>query len=118
MSLTALIDQVRSHPNASKIGMILSHVGVVRGTSRDGRPVSGFDLSVDWKRLDAIVSEQKKRPGIVEILVDIHEGFLAVGDEVMCLVVAGSIRDQVIPVLQDTLNAIKKEVTKKKEHFL
>ena len=118
MSLTALIDQVRSRPDASQIGMILSHTGIVRGTSRDGRRVSGFDLSVDWKKLDAIVSEHKKRPGIVEILIEIHEGFLSVGDEVMCLVVAGSIRDQVIPTLQDTLNAIKKEVTSKREHFL
>ena len=54
----------------------------------------------------------------MEILVEIHEGALSVGDEVMCLVVAGGIRDEVIPVLYDTLNAVKKEVTSKREHFL
>ena len=118
MGLHTLIEKIKSHPDASKVGMILSHMGIVRGTSRDGRPVSGFDLAADWQKLDSIVSAQRKRPGIVEILVDIHEGPLLVGDEVMCLVVAGDIRDHVIPVLEDTLNAIKKEVTRKEEHFL
>jgi molybdopterin synthase catalytic subunit len=117
MSLDSFIDKIKAHPDASKIGMILSHTGIVRGTSRNGRPVSGFDLSVDHAALNSILTRQKKKPGIVEILVDIREGFLSVGDEVMYLVVAGDIRDRVIPVLEETLNAIKKEVTRKTEHF-
>jgi hypothetical protein len=36
----------------------------------------------------------------------------------MHLVVAGDIRDRVIPVLEDTLNAIKGKVTHKTEHFI
>ncbi|MDY6953872.1 MAG: molybdenum cofactor biosynthesis protein MoaE, partial [Thermodesulfobacteriota bacterium] len=68
--------------------------------------------------LEAILSEQRKRPGIVEVLVEIQEGSLKVGDEVMFIVVAGDLRDHVIPVLADTLNAIKKGVTQKTEHFL
>ena len=118
MNLTALIDTVKAHPDFSKVGMILCHVGVVRGTSRDGRAVSGLDLTVDHDALAAILSEQRKRPGIVEILVEIQEGSLRVGDDVMCIVVAGDLRDHVIPVLGDTLNAVKKQVTRKKEHFI
>jgi hypothetical protein len=33
-------------------------------------------------------------------------------------VVAGDLRDHVIPVLEDTLNAIKRRVTRKTEHLL
>jgi molybdopterin synthase catalytic subunit len=80
--------------------------------------VSGLTLTVDGEALNAILAEQRQRTGIVEILVQIRHGSLKVGDDVMFIVVAGDFRDHVIPVLEDTLNAIKKRVTHKVEHFL
>lgn len=118
MELSVLIDRIKSHPDYAKVGMILCHNGVVRGTSRDGQRVSGLTLTVDHNALDNILAEQRERPGIVEILVKIQEGSLKVGDDVMFIVVAGDFRDRVIPVLEDTLNAIKKQVTSKTEHFI
>ncbi len=118
MGLSTLIDRIKSHPNYANVGMILCHNGIVRGTSRDGRRVSGLTLTVDRDALEAILFEQRQRPGIVDILVDVKEGSLKVGDDIMYIVVSGDLRDHVIPVLEDTLNAIKKRVTRKKEHFL
>jgi molybdopterin synthase catalytic subunit len=118
MGLENLVQKVKSDPDYPKVGMILCHNGVVRETSRDGRRVSGLTLTVDREALDAILAEQKKRPGIVDILVEIREGALKVGDDVMFILVAGDLRDHVIPVLEDTLNAIKKRVTHKEEHFV
>jgi len=40
MDLTDMIKKVKSHPDYKKAGMILCHNGVVRETSRDGKPVS------------------------------------------------------------------------------
>jgi molybdopterin synthase catalytic subunit len=57
----------------------------------------------------------KKRHGIIEILVEVAEGKLQVGEDLMLVVVAGDFRENVFPVLMDTVNAIKKEVTKKTE---
>jgi molybdopterin synthase catalytic subunit len=118
MGLESLIERVKSHPDYPKVGMILCHNGVVRETSRDGRPVSGLTLTIDHEALEAIIAEQKERPGIVDVLVEIRKGSLQVGDDVMFIVVAGDLRDHVIPVLEDTLNAIKKRVTSKTEHFV
>ena len=118
MEITTLIQKIKAHPQSAKVGMMLCHVGIVRGASRNGRPVSGLDLTVDHQALESILAEQKKRPGIVEILVQIQEGSLKVGDEMMLIVVGGDLRDHVIPVLADTLNAIKKRVTHKTEHFI
>jgi molybdopterin synthase catalytic subunit len=118
MELMTLIDQVKSHPNYADVGMILCHNGVVRGTSRDGRRVSGLALTVDRDALEAILAEQRQRPGIMEVLVEIRDGSLQVGDDLMFIVVAGDLRDHVIPVLEDTLNAIKRRVTRKTEHLL
>jgi len=115
MGLTALINRIKSHPDYAKVGMILCHNGVVRGTSRDGRPVSGLTLRVDRDALDAICAEQRKKPGIVDILVEVREGSLKVGDDIMFIVVAGDLRDHVIPVLEETLNAIKRRATRKAE---
>jgi molybdopterin synthase catalytic subunit len=96
--------------------MILCHNGVVRGTSRGGEKVTSVDVHADWDAIGAIVSEQKARPGIVEILVEVNEGRLAVGDDLLAIVVAGDIREHVIAVLTDTLNAIKARGTRKQEH--
>lgn len=118
-NLEELIKAIKDHPDYRKAGMILCHNGVVRGTSRDGREVRGLSVQVDHRRLDAIISRQKTRPGILEILVDINEGpHLAVGDDVMYLVVAGDIRETVIAALADTLNEIKSTVTSKTEFFV
>jgi molybdopterin synthase catalytic subunit len=118
-TMTELLEQVKKHPDYHKAGMILCHNGVVRETSRDGREVRGLSVSVDRDRLTEIIAFQKKRQGIVEILVSINEGEnLAVGDDVMFLVVAGDIRETVIEVLSDTLNQIKATVTSKTEFFI
>ena len=118
MNLTHLIDTIKKHPDYDKSGMILCHNGVVRSTSRDGRKVSGLTIAVDQEKLQEVIDENKKKPGIIEILVEIADNKnLSVGDDVMLLVVAGDIRDNVILVLSDTLNAIKTTVTSKTELF-
>ena len=119
MDVTTLVDQIKQHPEYDRVGMILCHNGVVRKTSRDGRIVSGLRIRVDHAKLKSVVDAHKARPGIVEILVDIAEGRdLEVGDDVMFLVVAGDIRENVISALTDTLNAIKSSVTEKIQFFV
>jgi molybdopterin synthase catalytic subunit len=68
--------------------------------------------------LEAIVAEAKRRPGILDVMVEIREGLLHVGDDIMLIVVAGDIRENVSTALLDTLNRIKAEVTKKDERLI
>ncbi|MCP3943079.1 MAG: molybdenum cofactor biosynthesis protein MoaE [Desulfobacteraceae bacterium] len=118
MNIVSMLEQIKQHPDYPMAGMVLCHNGVVRSTSREGEPVTGLTIKVDHKRLARIITEQKSTPGIVEILVHIEEKkVLAVGDDVMFLVVAGDIRETVIKTLTDTLNRIKGEVTKKTQFF-
>jgi len=119
MNLARLLGTVKQHPDYHQAGMILCHNGVVRGTSRDGRQVSGLQITVNHNKLQKIVETKKQTPGIIEILVEFNENrALSVGDDVMLLVVAGDIRENVIRVLADTLNAIKSTVTHKTEFFI
>jgi molybdopterin synthase catalytic subunit len=118
MSLTRLINNIKKHPDYHQAGMILCHNGVVRSTSRDGRKVSGLTITVNHDKLQKIIEANKQTPGIIEMLVEINENrHLSIGDDVMFLVVAGDIRENVIQVLTDTLNAIKTTVTHKTEFF-
>ncbi len=119
MDILKLLNTVKHHPDFARVGMILCHNGIVRSTSRDGRKVSGLRVSVDHEKLEHIISEQKKKPGILDIQVEIaEEKDLKVGDDVMLLVVAGDIRENVIAVLTETLNDIKSTVTDKTEYYL
>jgi len=95
--------------------MILVHNGVVRATARDGQPVAELTVRADRGRLAEIIAEMKGRPGIVEVLVEIREGKLRVGDDIMFVVVAGRLREDCFPALIDTVNAIKRDVTRKTE---
>ena len=117
MNINRMLESVKQNPDFEKVGMVLCHNGVVRGTSRDGRAVKGLRVAVDHQKLALIISEQKKIAGIVDIKVEIAEDRdLAVGDDVMLLLVAGDIRENVIAVLTDTLNQIKSTVTRKTEY--
>lgn len=119
MDLQTLMAQIRRRPDFDRVGMILAHNGVVRGTSRDGRKVSGLRVSVEHDRLREILARERRTPGIVDILVYIAENQdLSVGDDVMLLVVAGDVRDTVISTLERTLNAVKETVTRKTEFFV
>ncbi len=115
MELAEMIKQVKNLPDFDKAGMILCHNGVVRGTTRGGAPISELTVRADRERLAAIILEIKSRPGILDVLVEIREGLLHVGDDLMYIVVAGDIRENVFAAMMDTLNRIKAEVTKKEE---
>ena len=117
-TLEKMICNIKKHPDFSRAGMILAHNGIVRASSRDGRPVTGLEVVVDHKKLKDILHEQRSRQGILDIQVHIRENTkLTVGDDVMFLVVAGDIRENVIQVLTDTLNQIKSRATSKTQFF-
>jgi len=117
--LRQLIETVKKNPNLPAAGMILCHNGIVRQTSRDGRPVAGLKVTVDNAILDSIVAGCRRQPGIVDVQVVIHsDRYLAVGEDVMALVIAGDVRERVIAAMAEVLDAIKTRATRKVEFFL
>lgn len=115
MKSAEMIEEIKMHPKYSQVGMILTHTGVVRGHSRDGKPVSEVEVRADRGALSRVIEEMKLRPGIIEVLVEVREGRLCVGEEIMNVAVAGDIRENVFAALMDTVNRIKAEVTSKTE---
>jgi molybdopterin synthase catalytic subunit len=116
MDIQGMIQRVREHREARKIGMIASHLGIVRGTSRGGAEVERIEVVYDYDVIRSIIDDVRSMPGIVEVLVDTKEGVLEVGDEILAVVVAGDIRENVFGALIAAVNRIKAEASRKKEH--
>ena len=109
------LDEVKQKANPEDLGMILVHNGIVRGTSKSGKPVRGMKLSYSQEKLDSVLPAYKKKPGIAEVKVWINTGHLKVGDDIMFLLVAGKFKTNVLPVLDELLSVIKKEIVTEAE---
>ncbi|HTX67929.1 MAG TPA: molybdenum cofactor biosynthesis protein MoaE [Thermoleophilia bacterium] len=109
------IERIKARPDAAGIGMILAHQGIVRGTSKTGEPVTGMDLAVDRRRFDGALDEARGWDGVVAVEGWVNEGRLAVGDDIMKVVVAGDVRGNVIAALQRLVGIIKEEVVTEAE---
>ena len=109
------IRAVKAQPDAGRIGMILSHQGVVRGASRSGEPVTGMDLTVDRARLAEALAEAATWPGVVAVRAWVNEGSLAVGDDIMKVLVAGDLREHVFDGLQRLVARLKTDVVSEVE---
>lgn len=109
------IKEIKKNAPANMLGMILSHNGIVRATTKDGGKVGSMNLSYDKVKLDRTVSEYKKKEGIVDIRVWINEGHLKIGDDIMYVCVAGRFRKDVLPVFQELIAMIKAEIVSEEE---
>ena len=120
MDISQMVAKLKQEPGfTDNVGMILIHNGVVRGWSRKDRsPVAEINITPDYDRIQAICAELSKRPGIFKIIAEGRGGLLKPGDDVLVLIVAGDIRENVKPVLAELLDRVKAEAFTKEEHFI
>jgi len=112
-----MINKIKASPAYNKMGMIASHLGVVRGTSSHGEPVKGMNIRFDKNALDTIARDIRKISGIYEIMIEVREGDLVVGEDIMAVVIGGDTRPHVFDALIKAVDRIKKEASFKKEVF-
>jgi len=115
MTLASIIEKVKKEVDPAKVGMIVCHNGVVRGTSRAGQRAEFLEIDVDQSTWDRVIDEMRCEPGIAAVEAHLFTGVRQVGDDVMFVVVAGDIRENVFPVLERTVNRLKAEAVLKKE---
>ena len=118
MDITKKIAEMKSDPEfVRNVGMVLVHNGVVRSWSRaDRATVTRIEVLPDNEKIESLRKEYERKPGIYKILVEAKSGLLAPGDDLLFILVAGDIRENVKPVLSDLLDRIKAEAVSKKEH--
>jgi len=115
ITLASLVEKVKKEVDPAKVGMIVCHNGVVRGTTRAGLPAELLEIDVNQAAWDRIVDEMRRELGIAAVEAHLFTGRRQVGDDVMLVVVAGDIRENVFPVLERAVNRLKAEAVLKKE---
>ena len=118
MEIEKIINEIKNHENADSIGMIASHLGIVRSFSRKGGDVEAVNVKYNMDILNDIIHEIKSMHGIVEVMVEVNEGHLKVGDELMFVAIGGDIRENVFAALMEAVNKIKELAVTKEEIFI
>ena len=116
-TLYDLVEKVKRETDPEKVGMIACHNGVVRATSREGLPVEHLDIDLDSEVWEQILQEMRSQPGIAAIEAHLHTGRRQIGEDLLLIVVAGDIRENVFPVLEKTVNRLKREAVFKEENL-
>ena len=116
-SMDAWLKEAKAHESAPKIGMYLSHNGIVRQSAKakvryneDGtKPVVGMVFSYDEEKVSSVIEDTYRMDGIYYIRVWLNEGELQTGDDIMYVLIGGDIRPHVIDGLQYLVGRIKNE---------
>ena len=114
-SMDEWLQEAKADPSASKIGMYLTHNGVVRETAKakvrfgaeDTRPVTGMLFSYNSEKVNDAIEQTYRMDGIYYIRVWLNEGELSVGDDIMYVLIGGDIRPHVVDALQALVGEIK-----------
>ena len=122
-SMDQWLQEAKQHDSAPKVGMYLSHNGVVRQSARarvrqgdeTAAPVTGMLFRYDQAKVDAAIAGTYQLPGIYYIRVWLNEGELSVGDDIMYVLIGGDIRPHVVEALQYLVGRIKSECVSETE---
>ncbi len=117
MDITGTIAELKQRPDFNDhVGMILIHNGVVRNWSRqDRKQVKALEVTVDTDTVERLRQEYLKKPGIYEIIIEAHSGRFHPGDDLLYIIVAGDLRENIKPVLAELLDRVKAEAVSKQE---
>ncbi len=124
-SMDAWLREAKASEKLARTGMFLIHNGVVREDARarvrdgDGgaKPVKGIRFSSDPEKVRKATEEALALPGIFYARVWLNEGELAVGDDIMYVMIGGDIRPHVIEALQFLVGKIKSECVTEQEIY-
>ena len=124
-SMDAWLQEAKQHPDATKVGMYLTHNGVVRQTAKakvrhdvaDTKAVTGMQFSYDTQKVDAVIADTYAMEGIYYVKVWLNEGTLNVGDDLMYVLIGGDIRPRVVDALQYLVGRVKNECVQEVELY-
>ena len=121
-SMDQWLMEAKAHESAPKIGMYLTHNGIVRQSAKarvrygeDAKDVTGMIFSYDQEKVDAVLADARKLEGIYYIRLWLNEGELKVGDDIMYVLIGGDIRPRVVDALNYIVGRIKNECVVEKE---
>lgn len=124
-SMDAWMAEAKAHESAPKIGMYLTHNGIVRKSAKakvryredNTRAVTGMLFSYDQEKVEEVIAKTYQMDGIHYVKAWLNEGELSVGDDIMYVLIGGDIRPHVVDALQFLVGTLKNECVKETEIY-
>ena len=121
-SMDTWLKEAKAHESAPRIGMYLTHNGVVRQDAKakvrggaESDAVTGMFFDYDSAKVEAAIAETYRMEGIYYVRVWLNRGELKVGDDIMYVLIGGDIRPRAVDALQYLVGRIKNECVNEKE---
>ncbi len=113
ISLSNLLENLREKPGFEKAGGIALFVGVVRGENLESQKVEKLTIEAYEEKaneaLESICDELSAEAGIFEVQIHHLLGEFTVGEDLVYVLVAGSHRNKIFPVLKRAVERFKDE---------
>lgn len=121
-SLQDLLNSTKANPEFHNAGAITMFIGVVRGKTQSGKTVKKLELEAYEEKaneiLDNICKDLRKKEGIVDVQIHHLIGDFNVGEDLVYVLVAGSHRHNIFPVLEEAVERYKNEVPIFKKEYV
>ncbi|MHA1915531.1 MAG: molybdenum cofactor biosynthesis protein MoaE [Promethearchaeota archaeon] len=122
VNLEAIIKSLKTTSNINEAGSIHTFTGVVRNSSKSGKPVVGMNIDAYDELANAsilgICEELKQKDGIIDIKIIHLKGEFMVSDDLVYVVVASAHRKEGFEAIEQAVEKYKKEIAVwKKEDY-
>ena len=122
-SILDLINNTKKSVNYEKVGAMTLFIGVTRGETLEGEKVQKLTLEAYEEKANEVLTEicydLSNKSGIVDVQIHHLLGEFDVGEEMVYVLVAGSHRKDLFPVLREAVERYKNEAPVfKKEHIV
>ncbi|MGD0979457.1 MAG: molybdenum cofactor biosynthesis protein MoaE [Candidatus Bathyarchaeia archaeon] len=122
-SLLDMINNAKKEPSFKKAGAITLFIGIVREEAKKGEKVEKLQLEAYEEKanqtLAEICDDLRKKPGVTDVEIHHMLGEFSPGEDLVYVLVAGSHRQNIFPILQEAVERYKREAPIfKKEHVI
>jgi len=123
ITLDLIINSIKKNPNITQVGSILTFTGIVRETSKDGKPVVRMKIDayreLANKTILKICEKLKKKKGIIDVKIIHLKGDFELSEDLVYVVVASAHREEGFDTIIKAVDIYKKEIAVwKREDFV
>ena len=117
-----MINNAKKQPSFKKAGAITLFIGVVREEAKKGEKVEKLQLEAYEEKanqtLAEICDELRKKPGVTDVQIHHMLGEFSPGEDLVYVMVAGSHRQNIFPILQEAVERYKSEAPIFKKEYV
>ncbi|MFW9876746.1 MAG: molybdenum cofactor biosynthesis protein MoaE [Candidatus Thorarchaeota archaeon] len=122
IDLGSIIKSVKQNSSIKQAGSIHTFTGIVRSTSKNGKPVVGMKIDaydeIANRSINRICEQLKQKKGIIEVKIIHLKGNFELTEDLVYVVVASAHRKEGFEVISKAVDMYKREIAVwKRENF-